>query len=153
MFSSGNVIISFLILRFMMTVKLLFTGCVRYELRCFLIVFWFSAYGYPIFLALFVGKITLSQLNCLGTFAENQLTIWYWHTCEFISVFLILVYLSILCQFHTVLLYLKVWSQVSPPALFFFMKVVLTALYSLTFLTIVRIALSLSTPKKSLLGF
>ena len=63
-----------------MTVKLLFTGCVRYELRCFLIVFWFSAYGYPIFLALFVGKITLSQLNCLGTFAENDHK---WVYCQF----------------------------------------------------------------------
>ena len=64
-----------------------------------------------------------------------------------------LVYLSILCQFHTVLLYLKVWNQLSPPTLFFFMKVVLTTLYSLTFLMIVRIALSLSTQKKACWDF
>lgn len=74
-FSAGNFIVSFLLCWFLLHIKLLFIGYVRQRLRYFPMVwFLFFTSGHPIFPVLSVAKIILSQLNCLGTSIEDQLT-------------------------------------------------------------------------------
>lgn len=65
-----------------MRVKLLFVGYVRPGLRRFLMVgFCVFTSGHSVLPVLFGAKIILSQLNCLGTFIEEELTyveVYFW---------------------------------------------------------------------------